>query len=85
MSTAPMPSSQHTGPELAETQETYHRARAGLVSFMDGGCSDDLKQDLTLMLREDLDCAVTLWKALCAVELHFGNNPVHTHTKHSRQ
>ena len=85
MSTAPMPSSQHTGPEPAETQETYHRARAGLVSFMDGGCSDDLKQDLTFVLRGDHDCAVKLWTALRAVELHFGKNPVHTHTKHSRQ
>ena len=85
MSAAPVPSSQRTGLEQAETQETYRLARAGLIGFMDGGCSDDLKQDLTFVLLGDHDRAVKLWTALCAVELHFGKNPVHTNTQHSRQ
>ena len=85
MSAAHTPLSQPTGPEHSETQETYHRARAGLIGFMDGGCGDELKKDLTFVLRGDHDCVVKLWTALCAVELHFGKNPVHAHTKYSRQ
>ena len=85
MSASPMPSSKHTGPEQAETKETYRRARAGLISFRDGGGSLGLKQDLTFVLNGDPDRAVKLWAALCAVELHFCSNPDHTHTKHSRQ
>jgi len=80
-----MPSSKHTDPEQAETQETYRRARAGLISFRDGGDSLGLKQDLTFVLSGDHGRAVKLWAALCAVELHFCSNPVHTHTKHRCQ
>jgi len=79
-----MPSSKHTGPEQAETKETYRRARAGLISFMNGGGSQGLKQDLTFVLNGDHGRAVKLWTALCAVELHFCSNPVHTQTKHCR-
>jgi len=80
-----MPSSEHTGPDRAETQETYRRARAGLVSYMDGRDSYDLRRELTFVLRGDRGRTVALWAALCAVELHFGGNPAHMHTKQSRQ
>jgi len=65
--------------------ETYRRARVGLVSFMNGGGSYDLKRDLAFVLRGDGDRTVALWAALCAVELHFCGNPAHMHTKKRRQ
>ena len=80
-----MPSNEHTGPDQAETQETYRLARAGLVKYMDGLGSCDLGRELTIVLRGDQDRAVALWAALCAAELHFGGNPAHMHNKQSRR
>ena len=72
-----MPSSEHTGPDQAETQETYRRAREGLISYMDGRGSYDLTWEIMFVMRTDRGRVVALWTARCAVELHFRGNPTH--------
>jgi len=76
-----MPSSKQNGPDQDDTQETYRRAREGLISYMNGGGRYNFTWELTLVLAGDRGRAVAMWEALCDVERHFGGNPAHMHTK----
>ena len=65
--------------------QLYTYAREGLISYMDGRGSYDLTWEMMFVSRGDRGRVVASWAALCAVELHFGGNPAHMHTKQSRQ
>jgi len=84
-SASPMPSSEQNGPDQADTQETYRRAREGLISYMHGRGRYNFTWEMMLVLDGDCGRVVALWAALCDVERHFGGNPAHMHTKQSRQ
>jgi len=70
--------------DKADPQETYHRAREGLICYMHNlGCHNFAWETLPKIDARN-GRVIALFEALPAMHRHFGNNPAHIHTKKSR-
>jgi len=84
-SASPVPPSAENGQDQADTQETYRRAREGLINYMHSRGRHDFAWETMPEMDEGCGRVVALWAALGAMERHFGDNQAHMHTKQSRQ
>jgi len=84
-SASPVPPSAENGQDKADTQETYRRAREGLICYMHGRGRHDFAWETMPEMDGGYGRVVALWEAFGAMERHFGDNQAHMHTKKSRQ
>jgi len=84
-SASPVSPSAENGQDQADTQETYHRAREGLVNYMHGRGRHDFAWEMIPEMDGGCGRVVAMWEVIGAMERHFGDHQAHMHTKQSRQ